>query len=152
MQNFKRASVLFLEWLTALLLLTMMLVTFADVVGRYLFSAPIFGAAEMVQFLLAATVFSALGVVSARNGHIAVELFGPALAAVAPRVQRFIVSGTSAAGLSLIGSRLWANGFEALHSGRVTIVLEWPIAVIALPSAVLCFLAAALQLIPGTNQ
>lgn len=35
-----------LEWLSGALLFTMMALTFCDVVGRYVFNAPIFGAAE----------------------------------------------------------------------------------------------------------
>ena len=49
-----------LKWIVSLLLFLMMAITFVDVIGRYLFNAPIFGAAEMIQFLLAGTVFSGL--------------------------------------------------------------------------------------------
>ena len=59
----------------AALIFIMMMLTFADVVGRYLFTAPIFGAAEMIQFLLAMTIFGGLCLVNARDEHITVELF-----------------------------------------------------------------------------
>lgn len=51
-----------------------MLLTFADVIGRYLFSQPIFGASEVISALLAATIFAGLGITNARDEHIVVEL------------------------------------------------------------------------------
>lgn len=136
-----------LEWLTAAFILIMMLLTFFDVIGRYLFSAPIFGAAEMIQFLLAASIFSALGIVSARDEHIAVELFTPRLERLFPNLQPLIVRLFSVAGLFLIGVELGRIGLEALHAGRATIVLEWPIAIVAIPSAAACLFAATLQIV-----
>ena len=134
-----------LEWLTAMLLLTMMVLTFLDVLGRYVFSAPIYGAAEMIQFLLAATVFSAMGPVSAKDGHIYVELISPRLEAAFPRLQPFLVMAFTVVGLVLIGGQLARIGLEALQSGKTTIVLEWPIAMIALPSAFFCLSAAVVS-------
>ena len=64
-----------LRGITALFLFAMMAVTFADVVGRYLFSAPIYGAAEIIQVMLAITIFSAMGLVSHNDQHIAVDVF-----------------------------------------------------------------------------
>lgn len=141
-----------MEWLTALFIFLMMALTFVDVVGRYLFDAPIFGASEMIQFLLAASIFSAMGIVSARDGHIAVELFTPRLEHSFPKLQPLIVRAFSVAGLALIGFELGRIGLEALHVNHVTIVLEWPIAMIAIPSSILCILAALFQLsAPRTN-
>jgi TRAP-type C4-dicarboxylate transport system permease small subunit len=134
-----------LEWISSLLLFTMMVVTFIDVIGRYVFSAPIFGAAEMVQFLLAGTVFSAMGLVSARDGHIFVELLAPMIEARIPKIQRAVVSFFSIAGLLVIGFQLMRIGVEALQTDKTTIVLEWPIALVALPCAFFCALAALLQ-------
>jgi len=148
MQNLAKNSIVqSLEWITATLLFVMMALTFVDVVGRYLFSSPVYGAAEMIQFLLAATIFSAMGVVSARDGHIAVELFSPKLKSRFGQLHDVFVIGMAVLALGLIASRLAQIGIEALHTQKVTIVLEWPIAAIALPCAVLCALAAILQLL-----
>ncbi|MHA7777963.1 TRAP transporter small permease [Roseibium sp. M-1] len=136
-----------LEYATTAALLAMMILTFFDVLGRYLFNAPIFGAAEMIQFLLAATVFSGLGLVSQRDAHIAVELLSPRLRAWFPRTQPIIVGLVSAAGLFLMGFELGKTGIEAWQSGKATIVLEWPMYTITLLCAGLCLLAAALQLV-----
>ena len=64
-----------LEVITAILLFSMMILTFIDVIGRYLFNAPVYGAAEIIQILLIGVIFSAMPIVSKTNSHIAVELF-----------------------------------------------------------------------------
>mgnify|MGYP001627790163 CR=1 FL=1 len=133
-----------LEWIAAALLFAMMVLTFLDVVGRYVFSAPIFGAAEMIQYLLMGCVFSALGKASTTNAHIAVELISPALEAKFPRAFRILVGLFSAWGLLLISKQLFSLAVEAVQQGRVSVVLEWPLAAIAFPSAVLCLVAALL--------
>ena len=141
-----------LEWLSGALLFAMMALTFCDVVGRYIFNAPIFGAAEMIQFLLMGCVFGALGVASVRDSHIAVELISPALEARFPIGHRIFVGLFSLAGLVLVALQLTQIGLHSLTLGRVTVVLEWPIAAIALPSAALCFLAAVLMPLAGRAE
>ena len=64
-----------LKWTVSCFLFLMMGITFVDVLGRYVFNAPIFGAAEMIQFLLAVTVFSGLVLASLQDSHIAVTIF-----------------------------------------------------------------------------
>ena len=74
--------------LSAVLLFLMMALTFVDVLGRYLFNAPIYGSAEMIQFLLALTIFSALGIVNADDSHIVVEVFEERIKKIIPNLSR----------------------------------------------------------------
>lgn len=134
-----------LKWIVSLLLFLMMAITFVDVIGRYLFNAPIFGAAEMIQFLLAGTVFSGLVLVSHSDNHIVVELFSPRIHARIPRLHDFIVVLFSSAGLLVIAYEMGRISLHALELGRTTIVLEWPIALIAVPSTFFCAIAAIIQ-------
>ncbi|MEC7761555.1 MAG: TRAP transporter small permease [Pseudomonadota bacterium] len=140
-----------LEWIAAVLLFAMMALTFLDVIGRYILQAPVFGAAEMIQFLLMGCVFSALGIASTTNAHIAVELISPALEAKYPRSFRFLVGLLSAGGLVLISKQLFSLAVEAVQHGRVSVVLEWPLAAVAFPSAVLCLVAALLLPFAGRD-
>ena len=135
-----------LKWIASLLLFMMMAITFVDVIGRYILSAPIFGAAEMIQFLLAGTVFSGLILLSHDDKHVAVELFAPALSARMGGFHDFVVVFFSTFGLLIIGTELTRITFHALEVGRLTIVLEWPIALVSGPSALACFAAAAAQI------
>jgi TRAP-type C4-dicarboxylate transport system permease small subunit len=68
-----------LELISALLVTGLVLVTVVDVVGRYLFNAPLAGAFEITQLLLGALVFAALPLTTAKGAHIEVDLLLPLL-------------------------------------------------------------------------
>ena len=70
---------LFLEGLAASLVAGLILVTCIDVVGRYFFNAPLGGAFELTQVLLAALVFVALPLTTYHGGHVEVDLLLPFL-------------------------------------------------------------------------
>jgi TRAP-type C4-dicarboxylate transport system permease small subunit len=54
--------------------LLMMLVTVVDVAGRYLFSAPLQGAYELIELSLGLMIMSGMSLVSAQGSHISVSL------------------------------------------------------------------------------
>lgn len=120
-----------MKFMSAALLFLMMLLTFFDVVGRYVFSAPIFGAAEMIQFLLAMTIFAGLGLVNAYDEHIAVELFEGPLQARLPRLRPVMIQLFSLVGMTVIAWQLAVFAGEAAQNNRITVVLEWPLAYLA---------------------
>lgn len=64
----------FFDLVAGLLLATMVVVTFIDVVGRYLFNRPMKGAFELTEVLMATLIFAALPAITARREHIAVDL------------------------------------------------------------------------------
>ena len=57
----------------SLLLLCLMLTTFADVVARYLFNRPIRGAFEVTELLLLALIFAGLPLVSHADEHVTMD-------------------------------------------------------------------------------
>ena len=134
-----------LQWISAILLFIMMVLTFVDVLGRYFFNAPIFGAAEMIQFLLAGTIFAALPRVSAENSHIAVNLFVPAITRIIPKTHNLIINLFSVVGLLIIGVEFCRMAWHALETERETVVLEWPLVWIVLFCGLCCFIAMAIQ-------
>lgn len=136
----------FCGWFAALMLFLMMALTFVDVIGRYLLNAPVFGAAEMIQFLLALTVFAGLVLVSFRDEHIAVELVSPLIESRFPRLHSLIVKLATALGLALVGAEMLRQSQHALATKRVSIVLEWPLTLVLLPVTLFCILATVIQL------
>ena len=60
--------------MAATALFCLMVMTFADVVLRSVFNAPIEVSADMTRVLMAITVFSVLPVMSAKGAHISVDL------------------------------------------------------------------------------
>ena len=119
------------EVVTALLLFAMMMLTFADVIGRYIFTAPIFGAAEMIQFLLAMTIFGGLCLSNARDEHITVELLEARLDRLFPVTRRIIVQAFSVGIMAIIAWQLYQFALDAQRVGTKTVVLEWSFASVA---------------------
>lgn len=123
----------------------MMAITFADVVGRY-FMRPIFGASEMIQFLLALTIFAALGLVSAAGAHIVVDIFTARLRRLLGRPYHLALRLASLTGLALVAWQLGRLAVAAGRTGRLTIVLEWPLAWVVGPAALLAAAAVWIEL------
>ena len=63
------------ETLLILTLSGMVLLTFIDVIGRRLFGAPLYGAHDATEHLMAIMVFCGLPLLTAARGHLAVDLF-----------------------------------------------------------------------------
>lgn len=136
------------EIVTAALMFIMMILTFADVVGRYVFTAPIFGAAEMIQFLLAMTIFGGLCLVNARDEHITVELFETQLdKVIPPTVRRIIIQLFSVGMMAVVAYQLYQFALEAERVGRKTVVLEWPFSVVAFTVAGLSAVSLIMQIL-----
>ncbi|MDX1268887.1 MAG: TRAP transporter small permease [Oceanisphaera sp.] len=66
-----------LNLLAGLMLLLMMLITAVDVVGRYLFNTPLMGGSELIEIMLAASIFLILPVITWRQEHVSVDLIEP---------------------------------------------------------------------------
>lgn len=136
-----------LEILSSVVLAAMMLLTFVDVIGRYILKAPVFGAAEMISTMLAFTIFLGLGIANARDRHIVVELLDHRFRALSPRVYDFIIQGFSICAMCLIVYVLVEQAREAAHVNSVTVVLEWPLAWITGTVAALAALSVVSQLL-----
>ncbi|MCL4674529.1 MAG: TRAP transporter small permease [Pararhodobacter sp.] len=115
-----------LEWISSVTLFLMMMLTFADVVGRYLFSRPILGSSEMIASLLALTIFAGLGITNARDEHIVVELFDQRIRRPFPRLYDVCIQLFSIGAMGLIAFVLLEFAFEAYHTNARTFVLEIP--------------------------
>jgi TRAP-type C4-dicarboxylate transport system permease small subunit len=135
------------EIFTAILLFVMMMLTFADVVGRYVFTAPIFGAAEMVQFLLAMTIFGGLCLVNARDEHITVDMFEAQLDRWIPTIRRIVVQLFSVGVMAVIAFQLFSLALDAHEVGSRSVALEWPFAVVAFTIAGLSVVSLIAQIL-----
>ncbi len=136
-----------IEALCALLIFVMMILTFADVVGRYVFTAPIFGAAEMIQFLLAMTIFAGLCLVNAHDTHITVDIFEARLERLFPYLRRYLVQGFSVFVMAIIAVEMTKIAFETHELGSITVVLEWPLVIVTSAVAFLSVVSLIVQVL-----
>jgi TRAP-type C4-dicarboxylate transport system permease small subunit len=115
----------------------MMGLTVVDVVRRYVFNAPIPGAFEATEVMLALAIFAGLPLVTARGGHVQVRL----VLDVLPRRQRFVLerAGDLAVALLLAGAAwlLYQRGASLARFGDATVLLRIPLAPVAFALAIL---------------
>ena len=69
----------FIEWLSVILMSFMLLLTSANVVGRYVFSKSIFFSEEMARFLFVWVVFLGAAIIIKDKGHVAINFFAERL-------------------------------------------------------------------------
>lgn len=128
--------------IACVILFAMMLVTFADVIGRYLFLAPLPAAYEMVSLMMPAVIFCALPLTVLRRGHITIDL----LDSVTPRallpLREIVVGLFSAAALALVAWRLWVRAEDQRTYEEVSDQLLWPLWPFSVAMSFLCALAA----------
>jgi TRAP-type C4-dicarboxylate transport system permease small subunit len=131
-----------LRGLAALILFVLMVLGTADVVGRYFFSAPIRGASELIELLMAALVFAAFPVVTVERAHITVDLFRASarLQSLKRRVGGVVVCGC----LALFVYCVLRQAARVASMGDVTDLLRIPKAPIFYFMAASCGLALLL--------
>lgn len=125
-------------------LFALMCLTFADVLMRSIFNAPIEAATELIRIGIALIVFAALPVLSARNAHIAVDLMdGPFQMAGLARWRDAFVAFACAAMLWYPAGRIVDLAERARNYGDVTEYLEIPTFYVAYFIAVMTYVTAA---------
>lgn len=129
---------------SSIALLAMMLLTFADVLGRYGFHSSIFGTAEIVEYLMVITIFAGLAFTTATNDHITVTLFDGMIQRRLPGLHRWSVVLFSVASYLLITWQLWVHGLELYGTDKRSTVLDLPLWVQPIGAAVLLSIGAVL--------
>ncbi|EKF18123.1 TRAP transporter small permease [Nitratireductor pacificus] len=137
-------------------LVALTLVTVVDVIGRYLLSSPLPGAAEYTEMLLMGIVFVGLPAVCLDDGHISVDLLTASLRGLAAKLQLIAARLIVSAVLGVVAWQLWKHGTQLASYGEVTVYLRTPLgpfaqvtAVIAGICSIVTFVMALLSLPKG---
>lgn len=146
LQSGLRSGVAALEWVSSLLLFAMMALTFVDVVGRYLFAAPVFGGSEILSAMLAFTIFAGLGITNARDDHIVLELFDHHVRRFGGRTYDVVIQGFSIAAMALIAWVLTEAALEAWDYDTRSYVLGIPAWITVTGISALAILSVATQI------
>ncbi|MGH7335178.1 MAG: TRAP transporter small permease [Candidatus Rokuibacteriota bacterium] len=107
-------------------LFTMMVVTFIDVFGRKLLAKPLYGGYEITEFLMGTLIFCTLPLVSAREGHVTIDVFDRFVPVRWRRGQQTVVTAISGLVLASIAWRLWLLSAEHMRHREVTMTLHIP--------------------------
>lgn len=127
--------------LASVLLFAMMVITFIDVFGRYLFSSPLPGAFEMTEMLMGTLIFAGLPLICEREEHIIVSLIDPYLGAGLRVMQRVLRNLMGAGVLGVASWVVWEKAGKLAADGDVTAYLYLPKAPVAYMMSVFCALS-----------
>ncbi len=112
----------------ALMMFCMMLVTFFDVIGRYIFNSPIPGGFEITELLLASIIFLGLPMVTADNGHVNVDLLDSVIPKWLKSIQNKLINVLSVFAFGVMAWMLWQFAMRTYQYQDTTSVLEIPYA------------------------
>jgi len=124
-----------------IMLFVMMLLTFIDVGGRYVFASPLPAAYELISLIMPAVIFCALPYVGYKENHVTIDLLDTFLSEGAKRWQGLVVNLFSTVVLGFISYRLYARFLDHKRFDEVTDELHlslWPFSLIM---AILCAIA-----------
>lgn len=151
-----RGIQLVLEGAAGLVLFALMMLTAADVTGRYFFNSPITGSVELTQLMLATIVFLAFPTVTWREEHINVDLLDPYFPKKLVWLRQLVINVISATALLIMAQRIWALAMRSIDWGDATEFLRIPtgylvalMAIVAGITGVLCIILAVLYLLQG---
>lgn len=111
----------------ALVLAVMMVMTFADVAGRYAFNSPIVGAVEMTELCMGLLVFLGLAFTTRAGAHIAVDLVTARLPAPWRRRLEVFIQLASTLIVGLMSWQLWRIAADTVADNLLTQVWELPV-------------------------
>ena len=109
-----------LKLLAAVMIFAMAALTFLDVIGRYVFAAPIQGTFEIVGLLLGVVTFAALPLVTHARSHITVDLFDSFIRGRFRWWQQFMTLVGSAIVVAFFSERLFSAGLDEAAANYVT--------------------------------
>ena len=109
------------------ILLVMMLLTFVDVVARYLFNRPIAGAFEVTELLLLVLIFAGLPLVTYADEHVTLDFVDMALGAKGRLLLRRAIDLVCGVIILALAWRVWVKAGKIAGYGDTTEVLRLPV-------------------------
>lgn len=108
-------------------MLVMVILTFVDVIGRYGFHASVFGASEMISWLMVVVIFGGIAFVTREDSHVTVGLLEGLLHRYVPGAARWMRHLFTLVFYALMVWILWRLALDGLASGCNSAVLGIPL-------------------------
>lgn len=137
------------ESLMAFFLLSMVALTFFDVIGRRLFNKPIYGSNDITEHLMALVVFAGLPLVTLAGAHLTVDLFDKFLTSPVMAWWRALTTVLIAVVLATIAWLFVKHGINASKISEMSQALRIPRGPLYYYMAMSCALSALAALVVG---
>ena len=125
-------------------LLALSAVTVIDVVGRYVFNAPIGGADEMTVFLMAVGIYAVLPRISLREEHIAVDIVDLVFPPRWLGLRQALLNALGAAFMAMVTWRMSFVASRMASDNEVTMFLRLPKGPLAYFFTAMCAIATVM--------
>src|SRR5688572_29983519 len=134
----------------------MMVLTFADVVARYLINRPIRGAFEITELTLLVLIFAGLPLVSHADEHVTMDFIDRILPPAARRVLLRVVHAAGAGVMFFLAWQVWLKAGKIAAYGDTTDVLRITVGPFVYFMALMIALTGLVHLfkvfVPGDGQ
>ena len=132
-----------------------MILTFFDVVGRYLFNAPIIGAVDVIELMMGMMIYLGVGLTTYSRGHIRVDLVIDRMRGRLRALCDVLTLGISIVVVALICWQLWARAELSFDKGDLTQIWEWhiwPVAYVMAACSILIVTSLMLQFVDAARD
>jgi TRAP-type C4-dicarboxylate transport system permease small subunit len=109
------------------ILFAMMLLTFVDVVARYLFNFPLRGAFEVTELMLLVLIFAGLPLVSHADEHVTMDFIDRMLSQGASLILVRVVHALVALVMFFLAWQVWIKAKRIAGYGDTTDVIKIPV-------------------------
>ncbi|MEW5864979.1 MAG: TRAP transporter small permease [Pseudomonadota bacterium] len=123
-QRWERRADAVLGVAASVILVCMMLLTFVDVVARYLFNFPLRGGFEVTELMLLVLIFAGLPLVSHADEHVTMDFVDRVLPERGRRVLARAVHAACAAVMFFLTWQMWIKAGKIAGYGDTTDVLK----------------------------
>ena len=111
----------------AVLLFGLMMLTTADVIGRYIFNWPLRGAFEITELLMLALIFAGLPLASRSDEHVTLDFIDMLLGTRGRRLLRRLIDLVCGVIILGLAWRVWVKAGKIAAYGDTTEVLRIPV-------------------------
>ena len=118
------------------------LLTFTDVLGRYLFKFPVRGSVELTEVLMVAVIFSGIVLATRVHGHVAVDLLTLRLSPRMLKLQQLFSHAAATLISVLLCAVSWEQAMSAADFNDQTTMLGIPLAPVVFFMSTMLFLNA----------
>ena len=118
-----------LTLLSCSILFIMMLLTFIDVTGRYVFNSPLPALHEIISFMMPGLIFCILPLVCSKEEHVTIDLLDVFVPTRLKRLQSIFVNLISSGAMFFLAWRLAEKSASHYEFGEVTddlYLILWP--------------------------
>ncbi|PIE25082.1 MAG: hypothetical protein CSA60_01890 [Neptuniibacter caesariensis] len=142
----------FLELIAALTLFFLMVLTCADVFGRYFLDNAVDGTTELTEMGIAILVFAELPVVTWRGGHVVVDILDKMLSNTLIKVLGLVSAFLMSSSLYFLAARIYELAARSSRRGEVTEYLQMPVAYIVEYIAIMSWVTAGAMITYGVYR